>query len=328
MAAVGFRHGHSWHTVKELMARPGMEMVGLYEDHPALLERALAQWPTKVFNDPVELLEEARPEIVALCPTNVRKGPLIVECLRRGISVFADKPMFIDMNVLEEAERVRLSAKRRPALMCSMGLRGSPLYATAMRIVQDGVVGRVASVYTRRPHKLNPAGRQPWELDMRQNGGVLIDLGVHDVDMVLHSLGEKPMRVIARHSNLRFTELEHFIDNGSMCFHFPSGATATVEPNWLNPDASAFHGDCCVLFMGTKGFLTLDETRGGLFLTTLSEKEHQVELLTRVPDLVEDFLRQHRGERYEVEPAEIVEAHRWVIRAAESARQGGKSVES
>jgi hypothetical protein len=47
-----------------------------------------------------------------------------------------------------------------------------------------------------------------------------------------------------------------------------------------------------------------------------------------LPDLYADFLRQHRGEPYQLEPAEIVEAHRWVIRATQSALQGGQPVEA
>jgi len=327
LAAIGFRHGHSWSSVEGLLRLPGVELVALCEDQAPLLKRALEQWPVKTYDDPVDLLDSEEPDLVSLCPTNARKGPLVVECFRRGISVFADKPMFIDMDSIEQAERLRRGAAKPPALMCAMSLRHSPLHATAARLVRDGVLGKIASIYTRRPHKLG-TGRSPWELDVRDNGGVLVDLGVHDLDLAMHALQAQPTAVTASQANLRFTELPNFIDSGSMRFSFENGAVATIEPNWLNPDGSDFHGDCCMLFMGTAGFLTLDETRNGLFLTTLKEKQRPVEPDAQSLDLCADFLRQHRGEPHEVEPAEIVGAHRWAIRATQSALQGGKLIQA
>jgi predicted dehydrogenase len=327
LAAIGFRHNHMWQIIEELLAEPQMELAAICEDYGPLAEKALKKWPVRSFDDPLELLEQVKPDIVALCPVNSQKGSIIIECFRRGIGVFADKPMFIDLDALEEAERIRLAASPRPAFMGGLSLREMPLFVTAKKLIRDGVIGEVASVYTRRPHKLG-TNRNPWELNVADNGGVLIDLGIHDLDFVMDALNTHPIRVVAGQSNLRFRHLADFVDNGSMRFDLANGMVATIEPNWLNPDASDFHGDCCMMFMGTKGFLTVSETAGTVFITTLTEKQHEVEPIGNVPGLARDFMRQHRGEDFEFEPADFIEANRWVIRATESARNGGAPIEA
>jgi len=327
LAAIGFRHNHSWAIVEELLSEPDVELVAICEEHAPLHKKAIGKWKVNSYDDPLALLDKAKPDLVALCPYNSRKGAIIVECFRRGISVFVDKPMFIDLDSLEEAETIRLSSSPRPALMGGLSLREIPLFATAGKLIRNGVIGEVASVYTRRPHKLG-SDRHTWELDINDNGGVLIDLGIHDLDFVMNALNSRPRRVVAHQSNLRFKHLANFVDNGSMRFDFANGAVVTIEPNWLNPDGSDFHGDCCMLFMGTKGFLTIDDTTGKALVTTLTEKQRQVKQISDGPRLVSDFMKQHRGEYIEFDPAGMVEANRWVIRATESARHGGKPIEA
>ena len=58
--------------------------------------------------------------------------------------------------------------------------------------VDAGDFGEIVHMYGFGPHKLRPHTRNLWELDAAQNGGVLVDLGVHYFDSLRWFSGQEP----------------------------------------------------------------------------------------------------------------------------------------
>src|SRR5205807_633405 len=74
-------------------------------------------------------------------------------------------------------------------------------------LIADGAIGRVLQVAGFGPHRLNPASRPPWFWDKSKFGGILCDIGSHQIEQFLHWTGAKSARVL--HSKVANYRGEH-----------------------------------------------------------------------------------------------------------------------
>jgi len=327
LAVIGVRHGHCWGIVDGFRRTKRVELAAVAEDHPKLGKLARERLgDVPFYTDWRKCLEEVEPDIVALVTRNHEKQRVVCECFRRGIGVFADKPVFTEMRWLKRAEALWKKARPRPALSALMGLRSGPAGFALKRLVEGGELGGIVHVYKCRPHRLRPEGRQPWELNNRENGGPLIDLASHDVDYAMWLIGSRPVEVTGYARLARFRKLKGFWDNGQILVRFRNGAVLMVEADWLTPEKSRYHGDCRTMVTGTEGFAEIHEALGVLKVTTFSRPERTVKLPKRTFDLYADFLAQREGRQKWLSAEEVFELHRVLIAATTSARADGRKV--
>ena len=327
LAAIGVRHGHCWGMIEGLLATKKVELAAVAEDLPRLRKLARERLGgVQMFSDWRKCLREVEPDVVVLTTINVEKQKVVCECFRRGIGVFADKPVFTQRSWLEKAETLWRKAKRKPALSALLGLRSGGASFALKRMVDRGELGEIVHVYKCRPHRLRPEGRMSWELNNVQNGGPLIDLASHDVDYAMWLIGSKPVEVTATAKLSRFRKLKGFADNAQMTVRFAGGAVLMVEADWLTPEKSRFHGDCRALVTGTEGFAEILEHKSALTVTTFKRPERKVTPLKRTFNLYTDFLAQREGKAKWLKVQEIFALHRVLMAADESARKGGRIV--
>jgi len=327
LAVIGVRHGHVWGIIDGFKRTGKVDVVAVAEDHPAMRKTAKERLPgVPLYRDWKKCLDETRPDVISLVTRNDVKQKVVCESFRRGIGVFADKPVFTQKRWLTKAEGIWRRKRRKPALSALFGLRSSPSGFALKKLVDAGELGDIVHIYKCRPHRLRPEGRRPWELNNRENGGPLIDLGSHDVDYAMWLIGADPVEVTAYAKRSRFGKIKGFQDNGQMMVRFRNGAVLMVEADWLTPEKSKYHGDCRALVTGTEGFAEHLEHLRELHVTTFKRAERKVPHAKRTFDPYKDFLAQVRGEKTWVRASELFKVHRVLIAADASARKGGAKV--
>ena len=103
-----------------------------------------------VYTDAMAMLEEVKPDLVAVA-TNIRgRADLTVAAVENGAKgIVTEKPM---VNTLEEADRmVGACAEAGVPLSCGAITTTHPSFATAKRLVQSGAIGEVESMETSKP---------------------------------------------------------------------------------------------------------------------------------------------------------------------------------
>jgi predicted dehydrogenase len=127
--------------------------------------------------------------VVVAVPNNVHRE-LAVAALAAGKDVLLEKPMALNVG---ECDRI-LTALRGSRRLLQMGFVTRQFAASiaARRLVEEGRLGRVyhakASLYRRR----GIPGLGRWFTTRAESGGgVLIDLGVHLIDLVMHLTGQR-----------------------------------------------------------------------------------------------------------------------------------------
>lgn len=324
---IGLRHFHAQELVEGFGRLPDVELVGLAEDDDAAYAANRAGSEAKRYGDWREMLDRERPEAVGVVNVPGDRGRVVAECLRRGISVLADKPLCLTR---EELEELRVAARAsRAALFVYLTERYNPPVVTLKRLVEEGRLGRVASFTAFRPHKLMKPQRPEWFWRRATYGGILVDLTVHDVDVFRWVTGEEAAEVCAAHANLSCPEHPEFEDTGHLLLRTNGGVAGLFRADWLAPAGEPVHGDCRYFVVGTEGHAEVrmtggfpGQSGGGVRIVTNDGPPRDVPLVPPARGLVEDFLAAARGEPPAMRVEDLFRASEIVLAARESADRG------
>ena len=141
-----------------------------------------------VYLDPQRMLEEVRPEFVAVCTPNVYHKEWTVRALRVGAHVACEKPMAL---TLRDAKEIWQTAKecRRMVFPCQC-MRWRNYMMRSRELVESGELG---DVYFSDIEFIRRIGIPTWGMfHMKEHnyGGPFCDLGVHLIDSLLWICGD------------------------------------------------------------------------------------------------------------------------------------------
>jgi predicted dehydrogenase len=128
-------------------------------------------------------------------------------------------------------------------------VRFFPEFRRLHDLVQQGAVGQPALVRMTRASSF-PHGSGDWHNQIALSGGVVLDMGIHDLDWLLWTFGPVE-RVYGRGLYQRGAP---FLDYALLTLRLRSGVIAHVECSWAEPAGFRVHGEVS----GDKGMLTYD----------------------------------------------------------------------
>ena len=281
-AAIGLDHGHIYGMCNGLLEAGG-ELVAVYDPDPQLVAQFCRTYAgVKAAGSDAELLEDPALHLIAAAPVPCRRGPLGLRVLDHGKDFFADKPPFTALDQLAAARQKCAATRRKYAVYYSERLH-SEAGVYAGRQIQDGAIGRVLQVIGLGPHRMNAATRPAWFFERDKTGGILCDIGSHQIEQFLFYSGAKNARVL--HSKIACYHADQhpdFEDFGDATLLADNGATNYFRVDWFTPDGLGAWGDGRTIILGTDGYL---ELRKYLDVARDAEGDHV-------------YLVDHRGERH------------------------------
>ena len=160
--------------------------------------------------------------VIVATPTPTHAA-LIKQAAEAGKHIFVEKPV---AGTLTEADEV-VRAVTRAGVQCQVGFqrRFDPAYVEAKRAIAAGELGEIA---TFRGVSRDPV---PPPLNfLKTSGGLMVDLGVHDLDTMRFLVGEVA-EVRAVGAAQRLPELAEFglFDSAVATVRFENGALGTLE---------------------------------------------------------------------------------------------------
>ena len=97
--------------------------------------------------------------------------------------------------------------------------------------------------------------RPDWFWNDEQYGGILCDIGSHQVDQFLYYTGSTQAEVVeSQIANVRHPEPPHFQDFGDMVLRGDRGL-GYVRLDWFTPDGLGTWGDGRLFILGTDGYI-------------------------------------------------------------------------
>lgn len=137
-------------------------------------------------------------------------------------------------------------------------LRFSSAYAALDALIREGAVGSVQSVRMFRATN-DPRRRQPWYADFDASGGPILDLMIHDVDVLRWYFGDVG-RVVARGIGGSSDQL---MDGASAEVQLGGGLVAHLETSWLHGEFAA-----STKIVGSSGTLAYDSEQATVALSS------------------------------------------------------------
>jgi predicted dehydrogenase len=255
-AAVGLNHDHIYGQT-DAMLKAGCELVAYHAPEDDLAARYGERYPqARRVADEREIMEDPRILLVVGAGILCERAPMAVRAMRHGKDVMLDKPGATTLEQLAELRRVQAETGRILSILYSEHYRQRAT-TEAGRLVQAGAIGRVIQTIGLGPHRLRKEARPPWFFEKKKYGGILCDIGSHQVEQFLFFTGATAAEVVASQvgnfANPDKPELEDFGDMLLCSEH----ATGYIRVDWFTPDGLTTWGDGRVTILGTEGYIEL-----------------------------------------------------------------------
>ena len=303
LALVGADHNHLYEIIDRLV-KAGAEAAahtseGQFVEHYSGWQSGSVErgYDDILGDDSIDLI------ITAAIPN--RRADIALAAIAAGKHVVSDKPGLTTMAQLDAIRAAVADRPGRPWTVLFTERYENRAINEAVRLARAGAIGRIVHVVGAGPHTLWASRRPPWFWDPEATGGILVDIGSHQVDQFLSITGASADDVAVVASmvgNVASPDHPAMQDIGSMTLvaapvEGPGGAGSadggvpvTVAPaaaglggpngvvgdhrlDYLTAKGLGTWGDCRLTIVGTEGTI---EARANVDVAGVEGSEHLI----------------------------------------------------
>ena len=258
----GMSHDHIYGMIGAIQ-RGGGEMVAGWAGEDDKVAGFARRYPgVKIAKTQDEILSDPSIQLVLSSQIANERAAIGIRAMKNGKDFLSDKPGMTTLEQLAEVRQTIAETKRIYGIMYSERLEvKASVYAGVL--VQQGAIGKVIQTINIAPHQIiqgkgdNGGGtpRPDWFWSTIQSGGILCDIGSHQVDQFLYYTGSTQAEVVeSQISNVRHPDRPHFWDFGDMVLRGDRGL-GYVRLDWFTPDGLGTWGDGRLFILGTDGYI-------------------------------------------------------------------------
>jgi predicted dehydrogenase len=281
-AATALDHGHIYGMCSGL-TEAGGQLKYVYDPDPAKVDEFCRAFPrVKPAASEEEILADPKLHLVAGAAVTSERCALGLRVMSAGKDYFTDKAPLTTLEQLEAAKNAVESTGKKYMVYYSERLHVETA-VFAGELIAQGAIGQVIQVLGLGPHRLNVASRPNWFFQKEKYGGILCDIGSHQIEQILFYTSAKDARVtrsqIANYTHPQYPGLDDF---GDASLVMDSGATGYFRVDWYTPDGLSAWGDGRTIILGTEGFIEqrkylnigTSEGPGHVFLANGKDETH------------------------------------------------------
>jgi predicted dehydrogenase len=263
-AVCGISHDHIYGMVGAIQ-RGGGELVAAWGGEPDKIAAFTKRFPNvKIVKTQDEILNDRSVQLVLSSQIANERAPLGVRAMKQGKDFLSDKPGITTLEQLAAVRKTIAETKRIYGIMYSERLEvKAAVYAG--ELIWQGAIGKVIQTINIAPHQIfqrggtagGGGGRPDWFWVPEQYGGILCDIGSHQVDQFLFYTGSTEAEVVeSQIANVRHPDHPRFQDFGDMVLRGNRGL-GYVRLDWFTPDGLGTWGDGRLFILGTDGYIEI-----------------------------------------------------------------------
>lgn len=257
MAAIGIDHRHVYGMAAN-MADAGADFVGWWtEGHPNTEEGFVKRFPDvprAARGD--DLLADPTIDLILLSGIPRDRAGWAVKAMEAGKDVLSDKPGCTTVEQLDALKACVARTGRIWSIDFSERFE-VPAVTRAAELVAEGAIGKVVQTLGIGPHRLNRDTRPDWFFDRDAYGGIITDIGSHQIDQFLFFTGSDEAEVTLAHvANYANPDDPGLQDFGEIALRSAQGH-GYIRLDWYTPDALPTWGDGRLTILGTEGYIEL-----------------------------------------------------------------------
>lgn len=213
---------------------PEADLVALADINPDT--KALAEeYKAQHFTDYIRMLDQVKPDAVSIVVPTPFHFAVASEAMKRGIHCLLEKPI---ASTVDEADKLIALAKKHDVIFTVGHIEHyNPVIRKLKEIIDDNTIGEITSIVCKR------VGGFP---AIEPKTDVIIDLAVHDIDIISFLLGRQPKKIYSHGSRTHHSEQ---IDSAEILMDYGT-ASGFVQANWLTPVKIR-----TIALTGSKGYL-------------------------------------------------------------------------
>lgn len=256
-SAMRLDHGHITGMCDALI-QAGATLKYVYDPDPQKMANFQKAFPQAIAaRCEAEVLEDKETRLIAAAAVTSERCALGLRVLDAGKDYFTDKAPFTTLSQLASAREKTAATGGKYMVYYSERLHVEAA-VLAGYMIQQGAIGQVIQVAGFGPHRLGAAARPPWFFKKAKYGGILCDIGSHQIEQYLAFAGEEDARVdysrIGNYAHPQYPELDDF---GDCALTGANGTTNYFRVDWFTPDGLRNWGDGRTLILGTEGYIEL-----------------------------------------------------------------------
>jgi predicted dehydrogenase len=257
VAAVGLDHNHIFGMAQGL-TEAGASLDLVFDPDPTKVQAFRTKFPSaKAANSLDEVLESQEIELVACASIPSGRAQIATHVIQAGKDFFVDKPPMTTLAQLHSIGKVVENGQRKFLVYFSERLHNESATAAAV-LIEQGAIGRVLQVLGLGPHRLNAANRPEWFFQRARYGGILCDIGSHQIEQFLYFSGSRDARILsAAIANYHHPETPELEDFGEASLVGDNGSSHYFRVDWFTPDGLSSWGDGRTIILGTEGYIEL-----------------------------------------------------------------------
>jgi len=229
------------YLLRNMLKVPGVEIVAacdIVEERAAQAARLVAEagGSARVWTDFRKMLDEQKGiDAVVLATPDYTHKDLDIAILEVGKHLYAEKPLAL---TAEDCRMVvRAAEQAKGIFQVGFQLRHDPRRNAAMKFIHSGGIGKVLMCHGIRHGGDLPRGI-PWYFDKTKCGDIMIDQGIHILDLFTWAIGSHPLRAMASGgTNLFINEPpgRTVMDNYSLIFEYPGEVRVNFSHHYFDP---------------------------------------------------------------------------------------------
>lgn len=256
-AIIGLDHNHAYNHIRMLL-NAGAEFACCYSDKPELI----AAFKEKHADVPIAssmdaIFEDRSIHVIAGAAMPAERAAISIKAMQHGKDVLTDKPVGTTLREIDEIERVQRETKRIWSLY-SNEHHDRRCTVRAAELVAEGAIGPVIQTTGIGPHLIRKNQRAPWFFNPSLSGGILGDIGAHQIEQFLSFTGSTEVEItLTQTGNFANPDYPDFEDYGEVALR-GNGGVGWFRVDWHMPGSLGVPGDIRLVVLGTEGYI---ETR-------------------------------------------------------------------
>jgi len=254
-SAISLDHGHIYGQCNGLIEAGGV-LKSVYDPDPAKVDNFCKTYPgvTRAASED-EILNDKEVILVAGAAVTSERCALGLRVMSAGKDYFTDKAPLTTLDQLNAAKAKAKETGKKYMVYYSERIHvESAVFAG--QLIEQGAIGKVIQVLGLGPHRLSAPSRPDWFFKREKYGGILCDIGSHQIEQFLFYSGAKDAKVaysqVGNYHNPLYPELEDF---GDAMLVGDNGATHYFRVDWFTPDGLQSWGDGRSFILGTEGYI-------------------------------------------------------------------------
>lgn len=271
----------------------------------------------KHYSDARAMLDQEKPDVVAVTTDDGARAAAIMECLDRKLPVFAEKPLAKERADYDKIKRQVMAGGQKLGMM--LNLRYTPHFQAMRQITASGEIGEVAQIQGQKSYRAGLG--VAWRNRADTYSGTIPWVGIHAIDFMLFASGRKFVECAGFQTRIGFPAMGPRTNTAGVVYRMDNGGAAMLSLDYLRPEAAPSHEDDRLRLAGTEGVAEYQRATG---VTLISKSgARKVEQLPPAGSAFGDFLRHvFAGAKPSLTHEEIWAASEAAYAAREAAETG------